>query len=143
MPLVDVRPGLVKLLNSNSNINGIVAGRIYPIKIKQGETRDSIAYTRITEFETYTYTKPSALLSDRFQFDCWSRSTDSATVLANLVKETFGGFAGRIDFDPPSPSNFVIVQLIELVNGRDDYDADAQMYRMSRDYFVWFNERNA
>ena len=133
----------MELLTSNASINGIVAGRIFPVKMKQGETRDSIVYNRITELETYEMLGPSGLVSARFQFDAWSRSADNAMLLANLVKEQFGGFAGQIMFDPPSPSNYVNVQLVELINGRDDYDNEAQMYRMSRDYSVWYGDRNA
>jgi hypothetical protein len=143
MTLVDVRFGLVELLTSNASINAIVAGRVYPVKLKQGETRDSIVYNRITEFETYKMDGPSGLVSARYQFDAWSKSTDSATALALLVKELFGGFRGQVMFDPPSPSNYVNVQLIEIIDGRDDYDNEMLMYRVSKDYFVWYAERNA
>jgi hypothetical protein len=143
LTLVDVRFGLVELLTSNASINAIVAGRVYPVKMKQGETRDSIVYNRITEFESYKYDGPSGLVSARYQFDVWSRSIDSATLLSNLVKEQLGGFRGRIAFDPPSPDNYVDVQLIEVVTGRDGYDNEALMYLVSKDYFVWYEERNA
>lgn len=143
MTLVDVRFGLVELITSNASINAIIAGRIYPVKMKQGETRDSIVYTRITEFESLTYVGPTGLVSARYQFDVWSQSATSATTLALLVKEQFGGYRGQIAFDPPSPANYVNVQLIEVINGRDEYDNEAQMYRVSKDYFVWYEERNA
>lgn len=140
MSLVDVRPALVKLLSLNSSVTDIVDTRIFPVVLPQGETRDSIVYTRITELEGMTFQQPSGLVSARIQFDSWSKSTNRANTLANLVKETFGGFEGRVDVDS---SNYVNIQLIELVNGRDDYDPAVQMYRMSRDYFVWYEDRNA
>jgi hypothetical protein len=143
LTLVDVRFGLVELLTSNASINAIVAGRVYPVKMKQGETRDSIVYNRITEFETYKMDGPSGLVSARYQFDVWSRSADSATLLSNLVKEQFGGYRGRVAFDPPSLDNYVDVQLIEVVTGRDGYDNEALMYLVSKDYFIWYEERNA
>jgi hypothetical protein len=143
MTLVDVRFGLVELLTSNASINAIVAGRVYPVIMKQGETRDSIVYNRITENENYKYDGPDGLVSARYQFDVWSRSADNATLLANLVKEQFSGFHGQIMFDPPAPQNYVNVQLIEIITGRDDYDNEKLMYRVSKDYFVWYGERNA
>jgi hypothetical protein len=144
MTLADIRFGLVELLTSNSSINDIIAGRVFPVNMKQGETRDSIVYTRITEFEAYHMAGPSGLVSARFQFDCWSQSTDRAQVLADLVKEQLGGFAGQIVLDTNSPSaNYVNVRGIFLVNGRDDYDSVTMMHRMSRDYFVWYADRNA
>ena len=141
--LVDVRLGLVELLTSNVNINAIIDGRVFPVIMRQGETRDSIVYNRITELETLHMLGPSGLVSARFQFDAWSRSMDAAMLLADLVKEQFGGFSGQIAIDTASPSNYVNVQLIELINGRDDFDATALMYRMSRDYYVWYGDRNA
>lgn len=143
MTLVDVRFGLVKLLTSNASIQAIVSGRIYPTKMKQGETRDSIVYNRITEFESYKMQGPSGLVSARYQFDVWSQSADRATNLALLVKEQFGGYRGSVAFDPPAPLNYVNVQLIEVINGRDEYDGDALMFLVSKDYFVWYEERNA
>ena len=139
MALVDVRPALVKLLTSNSGVTDIVGTRIYPSVLAQGVTLDSVVYTRITELDSLTMQNSVGLVSARFQFDCWSKSADRANTLANLVKETFAGFAGRVDLPP----NYVDIQLIELVNGRDDYDPAVLLHRMSRDYFVWYEERNA
>ena len=142
MSLVDIRFGLVELLTSNASVQAIVNGRVYPINMKQGETRDSIVYTRITEFEQYHMIASTGLVSARFQFDSWSRSADSAQTLADLVKETLGGFSGPINIDVAAPNDVVHVRGIFLVNGRDDYDGEAQMFRMSRDYFVWYADRN-
>ncbi len=139
MTLVDVRFGLVELLTSNASIQAIVAGRVFPVNMRQGETRDSIVYTRVTELESYEYDGPSGLVAARFQFDVWSQSADDAQLLADLVKECLGGFAGQIQLDPP---DYVKVQGIFLINGRDDYDGAAAMHRMSRDYFVWYEDRN-
>jgi hypothetical protein len=141
--LVDIRFGIVELLESDAGITARVSTRIFPAKMKQGETRDSIVYTRITEFESYTMERSSGLVQVRYQIDAWSLSTDSAASLGLLIKEALSGFRGRVDYDPPSPTNFVNVQMIEVVNSRDDYDDTTKMYRMSRDYYIWFEERNA
>ena len=140
MTLVDARIGLVELLTSNVSINAIIDGRVFPVVMRQGETRDSIVYNRITELEALTMLGPCGLISVRYQFDAWSRSAEGAVILADLVKEQFGGYRGRITLDPPL--TYVDVQLIELINGRDDFDNEAKMYRMSRDYYVWYEDRN-
>ena len=69
MTLVDVRFGLAELLTSNASINAIVNGRVFPVLMPQGETRDSVTYTRITELESYKMDGPSGLIAARFQFD--------------------------------------------------------------------------
>jgi hypothetical protein len=138
MTLVDVRPGLVELLSSNASIDAIVHGRIYPVKMLQGVSSDSIVYNLITENETYKYDGPSGLVTSRFQFDTWSSLADGAMTLANLVKETLGGFSGVISFGPPLGT--VSVQGIFYIDGRTDWDNAVLMYRVSRDYYVWFAE---
>ena len=140
MTLVDVRLGLRSLMLSDPSISTAVGGvRIYPVVLPQGITADSIVYNRITEFESLTMERPSGLVSARYQIDAWSKSVDSATVLANLVKEVVGGYRGQIALG----SDHVNVQLIEVINGRDDFDGVTFMYRVSKDYFVWYEERNA
>ena len=141
MTLADIRFGLVELLTSNATVQGIVAGRVFPVNMKQGETRDSIVYTRITEFESYHMLGPTGLVSARFQFDAWSMSTDKAQALADAVKECLGTFSGQIQLD--GSLGYVNVRGIFLVNGRDDFDPASLMHRMSRDYFVWYADRNA
>jgi hypothetical protein len=141
MTLVDVRPGLLELLASNAGIKAMVDGRIYPVKVLQGVSRDSLVYNLISEFDIYKMDGPSGLVSARYQIDAWSQSADSAMTLANLVKEQLGGFAGLITLDPPLGT--VNVQGIFSVTGRDDWDEGVLMYRVSRDYYVWYAERNA
>jgi hypothetical protein len=144
MTLVDIRPFLRSLLLANSNISTAVNDpdgkkRIYPTILPQGVTADSIVYTRVTEFETLTMERSTGLVSARYQLDAWSSSADRATTLANLIKEQIGGFRGQIVVG----SDFADIQLIEVVNGRDDYDGVLFMYRVSKDYFIWYEERNA
>jgi hypothetical protein len=95
MTLVDVRFGLVELLTSNASIQGLVSGRVYPMKMKQAETRDSIVYNRITEFESYHYLGPTGLVSARYQFDVVT-SADRRHFL-QFGERTVGGFRGRVE----------------------------------------------
>lgn len=142
--LIDPSPGLRALLLSNGSISTLVGGdRIYPDNLKQGEIRDSLVYNLISEFETYKMEGPSTLVQSRIQWDAWSRSRDSARLLADLVKEQLGGFAGRINVAGlNSPNDFVSVRGIFLTTGRSGYDNEAQLYLMSRDYFIWYGDRN-
>ena len=139
MALVDVRPGLRTLLLNNAQITAMVQTRIYPVLLPQGTTLDSIVFTRITELDLPHMTGPTGLVTARFQFDAWSKDVDSAMTLADLVKEVLTNFRGIVNYD----STFVNIQGAFLLNGRDDYDSTSQMYRMSRDYYVYYGDRNA
>lgn len=140
MTLANVGVGLRTLMLANGTISSAVGGqRIFPTIMPQGETNDSIVYTRITEFEGMTFEHSTGLPTARYQIDCWSESFDDATTLANMVKELLCGFSGRVDYT----GDHVDIQLIELANAREDYDGATFMYRVSKDYFVIYEDRNA
>jgi hypothetical protein len=140
--LVDARPALRALILSNPDIAALVADRVFPVVLPQGEIRDSIVYHRITETEIYHYRGPSWLMQTRFQIDSLSRSTDGAAHLADLVHETISGFAGDITFGG-SPGDVCTVQGVFHSNlSSEAFDAATKLYSMGRDFFLWHNERN-
>jgi hypothetical protein len=146
MAVVDIRLGLRALMLQNVDIAAAVGSnpvRIFPIVLPQGVTADSIVFTKITELETLTMEKSSGLVSARYQIDSVSESADRAASLANLVREQIAGYRGRIDLGLNSPVDHVNIQVIEVANARDDYDAVSFLYRASRDYFVWYEALNA
>lgn len=148
MAIADVRSGLRFYLLEDSTIAGLVdsgAGeavryRIFPIKLPQAERRASIVYTRISGQGDHHMEGASGLARARLQIDCWSVDPDAAARLADLVKERIDGFRGSIEWDDASPGNAVDVQGIFFDSEREDYDDEVGMYRVSRDYFVWFEE---
>lgn len=138
---VDVRPGLRNLLMSNADISAMVGGsRIYPVKNKEGNREDCIVYIRILETEPYHYLGSAHLVGARFQIDTWSKSTDSANRLAELVKAVLGGALGRWFYGGNSPTDYVDVQGAFLLTGFEDFSAEAEMYRFSRDYMIWYKD---
>jgi hypothetical protein len=138
--LVDPRPGLRAYLAADPAVTAIVGNRIYPVQLPQGIRLASLVYSRISEIESYHNVGPSALMQTRFQFDSVSPNVDEATLLADAVKERLGGFAGAINYAPPN--GVLNVEGIFFDMGREDYDGELSFYRMSRDFFVWYKERN-
>jgi len=121
-------------------VTAIIGNRLYPVQLPQGIRAASVIYNRISETESYHNSAPSALMATRFQFDSVSQLVDEATLLADAVKERLGGFAGAIAYAPPD--GVVNVEGIFFDNGREDYDDALEFYRVSRDYVVWYKERN-
>ena len=80
-------------------------------------------------------------MQTRFQIDAVSQIIDEATLLADTVKERLGGFAGQVSYSPPD--GVVNFEGIFFGDGREDYDAELEFFRISRDYMVWYKERNA
>lgn len=139
--LVDVRKGLHNYLGSNAAIAAIVSTRIYPVALKEGERGDSIVYTRVTENESYHFIGRTGLCGARFQIDSWSLSTSKANQIADLVKELISGFSGAWSYGGNSPSELVTVQGVFMQTGFEDRDAESLMYRMSRDYMIWYEDQ--
>lgn len=138
--LVDPRPGLRAHLLADPAIAAIVGDRIYPVHLPQGMRAACIVYNRVSEIETTHSKGPSALVSTRFQFDAVSASVDEACALADAVKERLGGFAGAITYAPGGVLN---VGGILFDNGRDAaFEGDLDLYQVSRDFIVWYAERN-
>ena len=142
MTLMDVRPGLRAWLIADNAISTLVSSRIYPVQLPQGITQTSIVYHRISEIEGYNYGGPIGLIATRFQIDAYSQSIDDAATLADAIKERIGGFAGAMTFGPDSPpQDYVNVQGIFFSNGREDFDNESKFYRVSRDYIIWYEDR--
>ncbi len=143
MTLADIRPGLRTLLLANANIVAAVSNRIYPVILPQGVVEDSIVYNRISESESSHYVGPTGLILMRVQIDALSQSIDSASAIADLIKEHITGFSGTISYGSNSPQSYVRVQGIFLLGGDEDYFNESTMYRRSRDYNIIFGDRNA
>lgn len=142
MTLADIRVGLRALLLGDAAISAAVgSARIYPIKLPQGQKLASIVYSRISGYNDHYMDEPSGVNRARVQIDCWAPTTDAADLLARQVKNQIDGYRGSILWGENSPADAIIVQGIFFDSEREDWDDDAQMYRSSKDYIVWFIER--
>lgn len=140
MTIADIRPAIRQHLKDDAAIFAVTGERIYPLVLKQGERNTSIVYSRISAVGGMTMQGPETLVQARIQIDCWSQQLDAAASLANLVKERLNGFQGQIGYGGNSPANRVRIQGVFFDGEREFYDDTNGMYRVSRDYFVWYEE---
>lgn len=140
MTMADIRLGLRGWLLADSGIAAVVADRIFPIVLPQGETRTSIVYTRISGQGDHTLTQASGIARPRYQIDSWAQTPGAASSLADMVKDRLDGARGAFEYGSNSPRDSIDVLGAFFTDEREDYDATAKLYRMSRDYFVWFRE---
>lgn len=138
--ITNIRAALRSYLLADSGIAAVVAARIYPLKMPQGEMRASIVFTRVTGLSGVTSSGPDRVSRPRIQIDCWATDPDAASSLADLVKERIEGFTGTVQWDENSPGNAVRIQGVFMDMEREDHDDVAKLYRMSRDYLIWFEE---
>jgi len=133
----DIRPALRSFLLADSQIAAVVATRVYPIKLPQGTTGVSIVYNRISGGGDYHMQGLSGFAHHRFQIDAWASTANAATSLADLIRDRIDGYRGDMGADSPP---VVTVHGVFMVDQREDYDDEAKLHRMSRDYFIDFME---
>jgi hypothetical protein len=136
----DLRPALRKHLLDDPAISATVGQRIYPMVLPQGIVSSSIVYTRISGIGDHTYQGPSGLNQPRYQIDAWAATIDGAFSLADAIKERLDGFRGTVNYGA-DPVQSVVIQGAFFADEREDYDAGSKLYRVSRDYMIWFEER--
>ena len=126
----DIRQAIYSLLTNNAGVTALAGLRVFPIAPPQGGIDPCVAYHRITEISDYTMDGDSGLLLSRFQIDAWAQRADVANQLGAAVYDCLSGFRGTQDT--------ISIQAIFMVSARDDYDELAKMFRMSRDYEMWY-----
>jgi hypothetical protein len=136
MTIKDLRPALREYLLADAAIAALIGDRIYPNAMPQGVRATSIVYNRISDVGYHVYAGPLGFARPRYQLDAWAQTPDEAAALAGAIKERLDGFAGVMGTPP------VTVQGALFAGLRDDYDADAELYRTSQDYLILFVERD-
>ncbi len=136
----DIRPALRSFLLADPVVSGLVGGvRIHNNRLPQNQVEPSVVYVKVSEIGDYHMAGDSGLGQIRMQIDVWALNSDGATELANAVYDRLTGAHGNISVD----SDFVNLRGAFFAAGRDDYDDIAKMYRVSRDFIIWYGASNA
>ncbi len=127
----DIRPALRSYLLADAEVNALVGGsRIHHARLPQDQVEPSVVYHNISGIGDYHLQSDSGLGQVRMQIDSWAQSADAATELANAVYDRLTGVRGYMDT--------VSVKGTFLTSGRDDYDDVNRLYRISRDFIIWY-----
>lgn len=134
MAVADLLPELrAFLLADAATFTAVGGARIFPVVMPQGERRPSLVVTRISDTADYHMQGPSGLTAPRYQLDAYAETQDDAASLANLVKDRIDGFRGMM--------GAVAVRGVFIEAGFDTYEDGSKLYRVSRDFRIWFAER--
>ena len=130
----DIRPALRSLLLGDAAVAALVGTNVFPIRMPQGTKVASLVYTRISGDTDYKMEGPTGYARSRMQVDAWAPTADAATTLANKAKDCLSGFTGAVG----NPS--VFIQGAFCADEREQYDDIVQLYGVSRDWFIHFEE---
>jgi hypothetical protein len=136
----DIRGALRTILASDPAVNALCAGRIYPVRLKQGDRGPSIVYHRVTALFDYEMDGPSGLVQSLMQIDSVAALEDAATQLGNAVHDVLTGFRGQVLFGSNSPQTSITIHGIFNTTERDVFDSVTEMVALQRDYQIWYWE---
>jgi hypothetical protein len=131
----DIRPALRSFLLADPAVSSLVGGvRVHSSRLPQNQVEPSVVYVKVSESSDYNMAGDSGLGQVRIQIDSWAQSNDAATQLANAVYDRMSGANQIIDYD----SSSLDLKGSFLSGGREDYDSVMQMFRVSRDFTIWY-----
>lgn len=108
--------------------------RIYFLKLPQNGAFPAITITKISGVRGYTFQGPDGWAFPRFQVDCWAKSYADLKNIDGLVRAVcnlLNGYTGTLH-------NVYIGSLL-LMNERDVYEPDAELYRTILEFSVTHN----
>lgn len=137
----DLRLALRALLLGDATVSALVGGvRVHPIRLPQGQQNPSIVLNRVTESGHYVMSGSAGMAQARFQVDSWALTSQLANELGNAAYDALSGYRGPVSFGGNSPQDSFVIHGVFLDQGREDFDATSDLYRLSRDYIVYYVE---
>lgn len=134
---MSIGEGLRTFLLADAQIEALIStGRplpgIYPVMLPQNPTLPAITYFKVSGRRVHSSTQALRLSGPRIQIDCWALTYAAAHALAELVRKRIDAYRGAMGSQD--------VQGVFFETERDLYEPDPKQFRVSRDYFVWFEE---
>jgi len=120
--------GLFEYLRDNVTIKAIISQRVTQDLLPQKPTYPALTFYRIST-ERNRAMGGSSVQKPRFQIDCWDTSRNGAMALADAVR-------GQLDWESGALGTSTILHA-ECIDERNDYDADAKVFRTSLDFYIW------
>lgn len=116
IPLLAASPAFVTLCGT----------RIFPLRAKQDAALPRVVYGEVDRIPINDLNGRTGLTKFRVQFDCYAERYLDAHSVAQTIHTVF-------DSRNDNPcSSFVV--------GRDLYDDESELYRVSLDFLFWFRE---
>ena len=123
--------GLVAYLENHAGLNALIAGRVYPLRLKQNATLPAVVYQRITTAPTYSQEGDSHLDEIQMQFACWGSTLLTVKQIAEELRVALSGFAGTMGTETVGGSF--------LINQHSDDDPDTGLSREIVEFSMWHN----
>lgn len=114
-----------------SHLDTIAPQRSHALKLPNKPKYPALVYTPVSENRRILIDGGGAYKTEaRIQVDAWAKTYSSAKTLANTLRSGLDGFAGDLQG--------TTIGLIRVDGGRDDFDNDAGLFRVSTDLMIHY-----
>lgn len=128
-----LRTALFTKLSTDVNLSALVASRIYPVKAPpNGVVPPYITYFKVSTNRVQSMQGNSQLSAVLMQFDCWAKTHQESDDLAEKLRLCIQGFLGTV--------SGVVIRGILNENQLEEYDDEAELYRVITEYRIWHEE---
>lgn len=125
--------GLVALLNADSGVNALLAGRVYPVQgPPDNPTYPYTTYQDITASSDYAL-DGAETQTRRIQFDHWGMAYADGKTIAKAFRNVLSGFSGTLQ-------DGTRVLFSKRLNYLDNFDEDTRSYRSISEFEFLISE---
>ena len=130
---MSLEEGLKSALTSDSTVNGLVSGRIYPEIAPENAAYPRITYERASTLPYQVLERVDEFTMVVMQVDCWDESYSGVKALANAVK---GAIHGVRVLGSQAVHHCYMLSMQDL----STIDGEREDRRISMDFMVYLDE---
>lgn len=132
MATIDPEEALIQHLIHNTAINALVAGRVYPKRIPQGDSVPAITVMRVdTSFEK-VHGEPAISKYAKTQVTSWADTLLAAKQLAAKVESALDGYMGVLGYG----SSILEAEAVTIEGENFDDDEETGLNWVNQDYAI-------
>lgn len=134
-----LRTAIYNAIAAVANITDVVSTRIYWVVMPQGTVYPAITFETLpVEGRVHLMGADSTLVMEEFRVTIWGQAKNftGMETLAGYIQTLFEGFKGTL-----GGVGGITVDWIYLdTNDPTFYDSGAEVYRISQDFTIWYQE---
>lgn len=127
---MEIAEELVDLLTGDAGVQGIVAGRVYPVVLPQNPTLPAIVYQEVRGVAKAAADGDTGQRESRFLLSWWASSFAAIKVGKGLMLGLLSGYSGGS------------VLRIEVDGIRDDYDPETNRFRQLLELLIYWTDED-
>jgi hypothetical protein len=124
---------LFSRLTGFAGLAALIGDRVYPVKLPQNVTLPAITYLKVSAIRASNFGVDTGDVRYRIQINCWSDKKPGEALGSNTVAAQVKAALKRY-----RGGNFQESFLENEID--DDYDDDAENFRVIMDFIIWFKE---